>query len=103
MRRNNLVTHTHTHTHTHRFDEHSLIDLPAMLDRALQVSKQDQLYYVGHSQGTVMGFAGFTTNKTLAAKVKKFFALAPVATAKHVRGLFYYISEYYKEIEVVDR
>ena len=25
-----------------------------------------------------MGFAGFTTNKTLASKVKKFFTLAPV-------------------------
>ena len=51
----------------------------------------------------MMGFAGFTTNKTLAAKVKKFFALAPVATVKHIRGLFYYISEFYKEVEVVER
>ena len=42
------------------------------------MSQQDQLYYVSHSQGTVMGFAGFTTNETLASKVKKFFALAPV-------------------------
>ena len=50
----------------------------------------------------MMGFAGFTTNKTLAAKVKKFFALAPVATVKHIRGLFHYMSELYKEIEVVD-
>ena len=74
-----------------------------MLDCALQVSQQDQLHSVGHSQGTVMGFAGFTTNETLASKVEKFFVLAPVATTKHVRGLFYYISEYYKEIEVVDR
>ena len=49
----------------------------------------------------MMGFAGFTTNKTLATKVKKFFALAPVATTKDMRGLFYYISEFYKEVEVV--
>ena len=49
-----------------------------------------------------MGFAGFTTNKTVATKLKKFFALAPVATTKHMRGLFYYISEFYKEVEVVD-
>ena len=73
-----------------------------MLDRALQVSQQDQLYYVGHSQGTVMGFAGFTTNETLAAKVKKFFALAPVSTVKHIRGSLYYISKFYKEVEVVE-
>ena len=73
-----------------------------MLDRALQVSQQDQLYYVGHSQGTVMGFAGFTANETLAAKVKKFFALAPVSTVKHISGLLYYISKFYKEVEVVE-
>ena len=73
-----------------------------MLDRALQVNQQDQLYYVGHLRGTMMGFAGFTTNKTLATKVKKFFALAPVATTKDMRQLFHYMSEFYKEIEVVD-
>ena len=73
-----------------------------MLDRALQVNQQDQLYYVGHLRGTMMGFAGFTTNKTLATKVKKFLSLAPVATTKDVCRLFHYMSEFYKEIEVVD-
>ena len=91
-----------THTHIHRFDEHSLIDLPAMLDHTLKVSQQDQLYYVGHSQGIITGFAGFTTNDTLASKLNKFFALAPVSTVKHISGLLYYISEFCKEIEVVE-
>ena len=61
------------------FDAHLQKDLPAMVDYTLTVSKQKQLFYVGHSQGTVMGFGGFTFNKTLAAQVKAFFALAPVA------------------------
>ena len=71
-----------------------------MVDYALTVSKQKQLFYVGHSQGTVMGFGGFTFNKTLAAQVKAFFALAPVATVTHVQGAFYLISKFYKQIEV---
>ena len=49
-----------------------------------------------------MIFAGFTANETLAAKVKKFFALAPVSTVKHISGLLYYISKFYKEVEVVE-
>ncbi len=83
-----------------RFDEHSLKDLPAMIDYTLAVSGQKELFYVGHSQGTVMGFAGFSTNQTLAQQVKAFFALAPVTTVQYIKGGFYYMAEYFKEIEV---
>ena len=59
-------------------------DIPAMLEYALQVSGQAQLYYVGHSQGTLVGFTGFSSNPELAKKVKLFFALAPVYYLNHV-------------------
>ena len=71
-----------------------------MVDYTLTVSKQKQLFYVGHSQGTVMGFGEFTFNKTLAAQVKAFFALAPVAMVTHVQGAFYLLSKFYKQLEV---
>ena len=59
-------------------------DIPAMLEYALQVSGQAQLYYVGHSQGTLVGFTGFSSNLELAEKVKLFFALAPVYYLNHM-------------------
>ena len=71
-----------------------------MVDYALTVSKQNQLFYVRHSQGMVMEFGRFTFNKTLTAQVKAFFALAPVTTVTHVQGAFYLISKFYKQIEV---
>ncbi len=64
-----------------------------MLDYVLGTSGVEELFYVGHSQGTVMGFAGFTLNQTLAKHIKAFFALAPVTTVKHVKGLFELMSE----------
>ena len=82
------------------FDEHALIDLPAMINYALNVSKQDQLYYAGHSQGTMMGFAGFSSDQVLASKVKRFYALAPVMSVKHIDGALKYLSDFYKEIVV---
>lgn len=83
-----------------RFDEHALIDLPTMVNHALSVSGQSKLFYAGHSQGTVMGFAGFTANKTLAAQIDAFIALAPVTTVKHVEGALAYIAPFYKWLEV---
>ena len=64
-----------------------------MLNYVLETTGQTELFYAGHSQGTVMGFAGFTVNQTLAKQIKAFFALAPVTTVKHIEGLFRFISE----------
>ena len=82
------------------FDEHSLIDLPTMLDYVMANTGQKKVFYVGHSQGTMMGFAGFSHNKTLASYIQKFYALAPVATVKHIEGLFEWIAQFYKPLAV---
>ena len=58
-------------------------DLPAMLNYVLNVTRQPDLFYVGHSQGTLIGFTAFSSNPQLAKKVKIFFALAPVYTVSH--------------------
>ena len=71
-----------------------------MIDYVLSTSGQNSTYYVGHSQGTMMGFAGFSSNTTLASKIKGFFALAPVSTVKDIKGMFQYISMFYKVLEV---
>ncbi|WP_395241912.1 alpha/beta fold hydrolase, partial [Salmonella sp. s51933] len=41
------------------FDDFAKYDLPACLELALRYSKKRKISYVGHSQGTTMGFAAF--------------------------------------------
>lgn len=65
------------------FDEYALFDLPAEVDLALTTTGQESLSYVGHSQGTLIGFAGFSANKTLASKINLFVAMAPVGYLTH--------------------
>ncbi|XP_039767485.1 lysosomal acid lipase/cholesteryl ester hydrolase isoform X2 [Ornithorhynchus anatinus] len=64
------------------YDEMAQYDLPAVINFILNKTGQEQVYYVGHSQGTTIAFIAFSTLPQLAKKIKMFFALAPVATVK---------------------
>ena len=83
------------------FDEHSLIDLPAMIDYALNYTNQSQLKYIGHSQGTLMGFLGFSSNRELADKIKIFAAMAPVLYVGHIKGLVRFIADNYFDLRLI--
>jgi pimeloyl-ACP methyl ester carboxylesterase len=68
------------------WDEMAQHDLPAMINFALKTSKADQLYYVGFSLGTTTAFAKFSQDKELAKKIRKFYALAPMANVGNIKG-----------------
>ena len=64
----------------------AIYDLPAHINKALNVSGAAKLSYIGHSQGTVQAFAGFVLNPALSRKVNSFSALAPVAWIAHTQS-----------------
>lgn len=71
-----------------------------MINYVLKETEEQKLTYVGYSQGSVMGFAGFSTQPELAAKVKLFIALAPVARVSNIKGAISFIAKFYREIDV---
>ena len=46
-------------------------DLPAVVDEVLSLTGAATLSYVGHSQGSLIGFVAFSSNRALAAKVMR--------------------------------
>uniref|UniRef100_A0A8D0G577 Lipase n=1 Tax=Sphenodon punctatus TaxID=8508 RepID=A0A8D0G577_SPHPU len=64
------------------YDEMAKYDLPASINFILNKTGQEQVFYIGHSQGTTTAFIAFSTMPELAKKIRMFFALAPVATVK---------------------
>ncbi|PIC34728.1 hypothetical protein B9Z55_014295 [Caenorhabditis nigoni] len=66
----------------------SEFDLTSSVDYVLKETKQEFLYYLGHSQGTMIMFSRLAENPEFAKKIRHFHALAPVATVSHIGGLF---------------
>lgn len=81
------------------FDEMGKYDLPAMIDFALNVTGQKQLYYIGHSQGTTSMFAALSENPELNQKIKLFIALAPVTTLGHITTGIRYLAPFASDLE----
>ncbi|KAI6170927.1 Lipase [Aphelenchoides bicaudatus] len=67
-------------------DEMAKYDLSGQIDEVLRVTGQEKLHYVGHSQGTLTMFSKLSTDPEYGRKLKRFFALAPIGTIKHVQG-----------------
>ncbi|NXM02099.1 LIPM Lipase, partial [Tyrannus savana] len=68
------------------FHEMAIYDLPAMVGFIIMQTEQERLFYIGHAQGSSLGFIAFSSLPHLGEKIKLFFALAPGYTLHHVRS-----------------
>ena len=75
------------------WDDMAADDLPSMIKYILTLTKQPKIAYVGHSQGTMIGFAEFSRpDSSIANNVSFWGALAPVAHVGHIESPIRYLS-----------
>ena len=64
-----------------------------MLNYILNATSQPNLFYVGHSQGTLIAFSKFGRDQELASKIRLFVGLGPVATVNHMKSPIRYLAD----------
>ncbi|XP_077533938.1 gastric triacylglycerol lipase-like [Haemaphysalis longicornis] len=70
------------------FDDMIAFDLPAMIDYVLFKTRRKKLFYVGHSQGTLLLFGLLSDRPEYNRKIILFSALAPVTSITHLTSPF---------------
>jgi len=70
------------------FQDLAEFDFPAVIDKVLSINGREKLWYIGHSQGSLIAFAKLSedSKRDLSPKLHGILALAPVFSLKYVKG-----------------
>ena len=75
-------------------------DLPAMLNKTLETTGQEKLFYVGHSMGTTAFMVMPNFRPEMMDKVELASFLAPVAYMQHAKSPLHYLAPFVDSIDV---
>ncbi|KRT82468.1 hydrolase, partial [Oryctes borbonicus] len=91
--RKHITYNPNRHSKFWKFSWHEIgtIDLPTMIDYVLEKTGKQQLFYVGHSQGTTSFFVMGSERPEYNEKIKLMVALAPIAYMSHMTNPFFQI------------
>ena len=70
------------------FHEIGIYDIPAKIDYIINATNKEQIFYVGHSQGTTSFFVMASEKPEYNAKIRLMTALSPVAHVANVPNPF---------------
>ena len=75
-------------------------DLPAMINKTLETTGQEKLFYIGHSMGTTGFMVMSNMRPEMSEKIELASFLAPVAYMQHAKSPFSLLSPMADEIDV---
>ncbi|XP_063622490.1 lipase 3-like [Cydia splendana] len=68
------------------WEEIGLYDVPAMIDHVLNMTGNEKLYFIGHSQGTTSFFVMNSMKPEYNDKINMMFSLSPVAWMRNIKS-----------------
>jgi len=81
------------------FDEFIDHDMPSMIDFVIAKTGQQQLHYVGHSQGTAVMFGLLANHPEYQTKISCFAALGPVNNVTTITSPVRYIAPFSRDLD----
>ena len=82
------------------WEEMGEFDLPAMINKVLETTREEQLVYIGHSMGATGFLAMAAFKPQMQSKILQANLLAPAAFMEHIRSPVRIIAPYANEIKV---
>jgi len=76
------------------WDEMARYDMPAMIDRTLEITGHKQIYCIGHSLGALVTFCMLDTQPEYNEKIKAMFALAAVGNFEKLSNPLQNLAKY---------
>ena len=76
-------------------------DITAMIDKVLEVSGEEKIFYIGHSMGTTTVMAMSDIHPEMKEKIILANLLAPVAYVEHMRSPIALIAPFANILEVM--
>ena len=77
-----------------------MYDLPAMINKTIDTTKEEKIFYIGHSMGTTTVMAMANYYPEMSEKIILASLLAPVAFVEHMRSPIGLIAPFVNIIEV---
>ena len=77
-----------------------MYDLPAMINKRIETTKEEKIFYIGHSMGTTTVMAMANYYPEMSEKIILASLLAPVAFVEHMRSPIGLIAPFVNIIEV---
>ena len=82
------------------WDEMGKYDLPAMINKTLETTGQDKLFYAGHSMGTTAFMVMSNVRPEMNDKIELANLLAPVAYMQHAKSPLHCLAPFVDSIDV---
>ena len=82
------------------WDEMAKYDLPAMIDKVLETTNQERLFYIGHSMGSTTFMAMAATIPEMQEKIIQAHFLAPIGFLEHMKSPAKIFAPYADQLKV---